>query len=257
MRTNDQIVAFSQTVPGFYEPVELARLCELTRSLSKGATVVEIGVECGRSASVFLQCPENWSTLHLVDARTHNDVMGRKWTSWLLGVFQGVDSFGESHWDQAKTPLEEPSIHTRRPRSLGTGRMPNNMIWDLEATSEYIASRWKQYVGDPPIDLLHIDADHGPGVWDDCRWWLPKVKIGGYAVFHDYARKGADGKGDVFPSVTTAVNYHLVHPGNPEDPILIALRAGLSCEHGPAVSQPGEWLVESVVDTQIALRRIG
>lgn len=40
-------------------------------------------------------------------------------------------------------------------------------------------SRW--------IDLLHIDGDHS-GATQDALWWLPKLKVGGWALFHDWGQ---------------------------------------------------------------------
>lgn len=222
-RTDSQILEFSQTVPGHYELDELERLLYLTRSLPKSATIVEIGVECGRSASIFLQCPENWGELHLIDARTYNATKGRRWLSRLLGAFQSwrlepvpwtgpqpdgapanfMDAYDP--WPNFERPSDEEFQSSGwRPRSMGCEGMPGNMIYDLEITSEAAAERQKP----EQIDLLHIDGDHERGVWDDCRLWLPKVRVGGVVVFHDYARKGADGEGDVFPQVTSAVNFY-------------------------------------------------
>ena len=52
----------------------------------------------------------------------------------------------------------------------------------LQGTSESFAKKWKE-----PIDLLFIDGDHRyEGAKLDIDLWLPFVKQGGYAVFHDY-----------------------------------------------------------------------
>lgn len=50
------------------------------------------------------------------------------------------------------------------------------------------------------VDLVFIDADHyEAGVTMDCDVWLPRLKHGGIAVFHDYDPGN-------FPDVFTAVN---------------------------------------------------
>lgn len=38
-----------------------------------------------------------------------------------------------------------------------------------------------------PIDLLHIDGGHDL-IEQDCALWLPKLKAGGYAMFHDWGQ---------------------------------------------------------------------
>lgn len=203
-RSDEEIIAFSKTVPGYYDEDELRRLLALTRSLPPTATIVEIGVECGRSASIYLQCPENWQRLWLVDARTHNAPMGRRWTAHLVSQL-------EAGWDDPYTQDVALSEKYRK----------SNVRWDIlteqhgiksvylsEHTSVDVATAWDE--SDGLIDLLHIDADHGPEVWNDLRLWLPKVRVGGWAVMHDYERKGADGLGDVFPEVTTAVRHFVL-----------------------------------------------
>src|SRR5687767_12137518 len=88
LRSDEQVIEFAARVPGIYGVDELQQLLAHVRTLPKESTIVEIGVEFGRSASVFLQCPENWSELHLIDNRAYNAVEGRRWTSRLLGTFQ-------------------------------------------------------------------------------------------------------------------------------------------------------------------------
>ncbi len=172
MRTDEEILAFSQTVPGYYDLDELQNLLRLVRTLPSDATIVEIGVEYGRSASIYLQCPENWANLHLIDARTHNAESGRKSTEDLLYQFPNSQA-----------------VHCREG-------------W----TSEDAANDW--YYGS--IDLIHIDADHtASGVETDLRRWADRVKVGGYIVFHDYNRP--DGKGGVvFPDYTLAISNWII-----------------------------------------------
>ncbi len=44
------------------------------------------------------------------------------------------------------------------------------------------------------IDLLHVDGDHREeGVRKDCIKFLPLVRVGGFALFHDYANPGTLG----------------------------------------------------------------
>jgi predicted O-methyltransferase YrrM len=213
-RTDDEIIEFSTRVPGYYDEDELRRLLALTRALPKSSTIVEIGVECGRSASIFLQCSDNWSTLYLIDDRSHNAPRGKRSVGQLLAIFQADDPDTVLRVPDWKPwtwydPINPPNVRHRRPYKLGTHQRESNMIYDWERTSLDTASDWRG----GEIDLLHIDADHGPAVWDDCRVWLPKVGVGGVVVFHDYARKGADPTtGDVFPEVTRAVDAHCSGP---------------------------------------------
>ena len=52
---------------------------------------------------------------------------------------------------------------------------------------------------DRPIDLLFVDGGHHQ-IEDDCVRWLPKVKEGGLAIFHDY--------GPGWPSIISAVDQY-------------------------------------------------
>jgi len=64
---------------------------------------------------------------------------------------------------------------------------------------------WKDWPKDRPIDLLLIDADHlYPGVMKDIEGWTPLVKIGGYALFHDYESVNW---GDVTKAVDITMQY--------------------------------------------------
>lgn len=257
LRSYEQVMEFSASVPGFYDIDELQHLYKLVRTLPKHATIVEIGVEFGRSASVFLQCPENWSELHLIDDRSHSAVDGRRWTSRLLGSFQswipepvpwkgGTPQAGYGHkpnfmepydpWPHFKPPSDEKfQPGGWRPRAMGCEAMPNNMIYDLEISSDSAASAWPT---ERRIDLLHIDGDHGDGVWLDCQMWLFKVAIGGVAVFHDYLRRDGSGSGDVFPDVTRAVEHYIIQSSIGD------------------VMIPHRWELVARVNTQLSARRV-
>lgn len=54
-----------------------------------------------------------------------------------------------------------------------------------------------------PIDLILIDGDHTyQGVTDDCNHFMPRVRRGGYALFHDYGRES-------LPEVYAAVRDYM------------------------------------------------
>lgn len=57
------------------------------------------------------------------------------------------------------------------------------------------------------IDLLHIDGDHGvENITIDCQLYLPKLKSGAVAMFHDYHRPSPDGI--VFPWLEEVVDEY-------------------------------------------------
>ena len=55
---------------------------------------------------------------------------------------------------------------------------------------------------DKPIDLLLVDGEHGE-IAEDCARWLPKVKEGGLAIFHDY--------GAGWPCIISAVDQYTMY----------------------------------------------
>ena len=58
------------------------------------------------------------------------------------------------------------------------------------------------------IDLILIDGDHSyQGVTDDCNHFLPRVRQGGHALFHDFGRNS-------LPDVYNAVRDYM--DGNPQ-----------------------------------------
>ena len=65
-------------------------------------------------------------------------------------------------------------------------------VQPIQGTNSEIAKDWSL-----PIDLLFIDADHKyESVKEDIEKWLPKVKLNGLVLFHDY---------DCYVDVTKAV----------------------------------------------------
>ncbi len=124
-------------------------------------TIVEVGVDQGRSASLLLAAAQiTGAKVVLVDS----------WESVLI---------------DNKTKVEKV-----------VADFPNVPVTILNMFSSAAA---KHVVG--PLDLVHIDANHYDEHPDeDCRLWLPKLKSGGFACFHDYE--------SCFPAVTEAINKH-------------------------------------------------
>jgi len=123
--------------------------------------VVEVGVDQGRSASVLLHCSEHTgSQVYLVD-------------SW-----GGI-------------------LEANRAKTMEMARHFPKAQFDVMALRSEDAAR----VFRGEVDLLHIDAHHYEGGVDvDCQVWLPKVRSGGLALFHDYA--------STFDAVTESVDRY-------------------------------------------------
>lgn len=153
MITLSEVLAFSTKIPGIYSEVELTELYKLAVALPDHATVVEIGVLYGRSASVFFQVAQHKPLeLHFIDP-------------W---VVNGEDAFGYFHRMVNEHFLAVPfTMYNRDSKSI----QPTNLPF--------------------PFWILHVDGDHSPeGIEVDCDRWVWGAKA---AVFHDYATRNPDG----------------------------------------------------------------
>jgi hypothetical protein len=167
----NEILAFSTKIPGIYSELELTKLYELAVALPDHATVVEIGVLYGRSASVFFQVAQHKPLdLHFIDP-------------WVVSEGDTYRAFhGMVDERFRKVPF------TMHNMTATTARVPGLRL----------------------IGLLHIDGDHSPeGVESDCDQWLKYVYdswmaehtettvipgFTGHAVFHDYDTRNPDGQ---------------------------------------------------------------
>lgn len=167
MMTAEELVDFTNTVPelgstpfgkgpdvpdhlSIYTRKEMMLLAKYALQIPKYGTAVEIGVYVGHTASVLLNLQQE---LHL------DVVLIDNW-SWMMP--DARDSFDKM--------IADSFAH-----------VPFNGIWKLstEARREF---------GVCPINFIHIDGNHERGengVDQDCEDWLPLLKSGGFALFHD------------------------------------------------------------------------
>src|SRR3954468_9756124 len=158
------MITFSQQICGSYDLDELERLDSLVQALPPSSVIVEIGVQYGRTASLYLSSGQH--QVYLIDSWVENE--GDAWPAFNKLV-------NDNDW---------------------SGRFHGLWITSSHAVD---------HVPDG-IDLLHIDGGHTPeAVWADCKNFLPKLKVGGIVVFHDYHRRGKDLQ-PVFPGVDAAVD---------------------------------------------------
>jgi len=81
---------------------------------------------------------------------------------------------------------------------------------------------------DESLDLVFIDADHTyEGVYKDILAWLPKVRVGGTMLFHDFAHHA-------WPGVRQAVTELLpsAFPDSWDSNTAIYYKQERGCEHG-------------------------
>ncbi len=158
---------FTDDIPGCYSETELRRLYELVVGLPDGATIVEIGVLYGRSASIYLQVAKSGKPLniHLVDPWAVSESDTYSYFHDLIDRY-----FRDVPFTMHNCLSEDVSVDIRE------------------------------------ISLLHVDGDHSPeGIETDCDGWLHLVNVDGVVVFHDYGAKNPDGS-LLYPQIKAVVD---------------------------------------------------
>ncbi len=161
MKTFEEVWAFTNNIRGDFTRLSAEKLYAAGLSVPKHGTIAEIGVSYGRSLSVLLQSAIQADALFVL-----------------------VDT-----WENGAENLASV-------KELLRTLQPNCMLLEMKSTAAA-----KIFV--EPLDLIHIDAYHFDNIPDagpsmDCELWLPKVKSGGLACFHDYD--------SCFPDVNIAVD---------------------------------------------------
>lgn len=161
--TFDQVMELTSQVsaPAAFEEPCCRLMYESVMSLRPGSTILEIGVEFGRSTSILAQ---------VAKAQGHKLVL--------------VD------------PFVDPVSGTRAMEMLA--RVGCEFVL-FKMTTARAFLKYRLYMGLTNLGLAHIDGDHTrEGIETDCRMILPLVLPGGLACFHDYGR---DSLPDVYPVV--------------------------------------------------------
>ena len=163
----EDVLAFTTKVPGYYSEQEIAKLYEHVAGLPDYAHIAELGVQYGRSASVYFQIAQHKPlVITLVDNWSEN----------------GLDA--RLNFNDLAVRFNVPFIMFNT-NTTYAARLAN---WPIELLH---------------IDAGH-DVD---SIWQDCGLWLPKLCQGGRALFHDYDRKTPDGITEVFPGIKRAVDF--------------------------------------------------
>ena len=157
--TFNEAFKFTNTIPGSFTERNCRALYE-NASLCRGV-MVEVGVDQGRSASIILAAAQPGASVILVDS----------WVNF-TGNIGDIGSLS---------------------RMLDT-------YPDVPVTIYHKKSMDALPLVENGFNLIHIDADHseGGGIDLDCQYWLPKLRSGGIALFHDYE--------SCFPDVNKHVN---------------------------------------------------
>lgn len=171
--TKDEILDFAETVPGYYDRPELSRLYDFVHALPEDSKIVEIGVLYGRSSSVYFL--ESLTRMYPLQITLIDP--------W---VVEGTDA--KVYFDKMVS------------------------AWSIPFTTISLRSEEAAQHITGGIDLLHIDGYH-EGVHIDCELYLPKLKINGIVIFHDYHRPSEYPKlGSVFPTIDAAVDKYTSGP---------------------------------------------
>jgi len=161
MKTFEGLWEFTDTIPGSFTRLSGEKLFEFASQVPAGGKIAEIGVDQGRSASLLLGAAEKTrATVYLIDS----------WESVLVDNWHKVENL--------RTKFHADSLIMR--------------WFSDEAAAEF---------EDGSLDLTHIDANHhAPNPDIDCTLWMPKLRTGGVACFHDYHPS--------WPAVVAAVDKH-------------------------------------------------
>lgn len=161
--TFPEIFAITESIPGSFTLLSAGQLYRYALDVPQKGIVVEVGVDQGRSASILLAASFiTGATTHLIDS----------WESCL-------------------------SDNVVKLRDMIRLNFPETRYAINHCKSVYASTLFD----DGSIDLLHIDANHyAPNPEWDCYAWLPKVRKGGVACFHDYDPS--------WPDVVAAVDKH-------------------------------------------------
>lgn len=131
-----------------YREDQMEELYNQAMSLKPKSTIVEIGVEYGRSSFLLAQVAKQKD----------------------LNLFL-IDNFEQDNGEEAKACVEKWRLD-----------------YDLIPVARLIVnSSLDATLPVKKIDMLHIDGDHtAEGVRNDMFTWIPMVKKGGVVCFHDY-----------------------------------------------------------------------
>lgn len=159
--TFEQVWAYTEQIPGSFTHLSGEHYYRYALQVPPGEVIVEVGVDQGRSASLLVQAA------NLTGARL---VLVDSWESVLIDNLAKVLTLVD--------------------------RFPGVNVEVIHARSVEAAQRVPG-----PIAMVHIDANHyDDNPANDCEAWLPKLKSGGIACFHDYH--------STFPAVTAAVDKY-------------------------------------------------
>lgn len=147
----EQVMALTSTISSHtaFEDAECRAYYDLLCALKPGSTVVEIGLQFGRSTSIALQVAKESGLTYI-----------------------GID------------PFTDPPDARDAWIKLANRIYPGNFIL-LERRSGECG---QVLLGEVNLALIDGDHTEG-GVRIDCQLLMPRIAVGGYLLFHDYSRE--------------------------------------------------------------------
>ncbi len=195
-----EAVEAAELIPGWMDHKALMWLATNAISLSKGATWLEIGTFCGRSAlCVGLVLPPS-SVLWIVDDFDKNNPFhtgGKKW----------YETVQNADWEITNETPYERFLRTLAQLKSKRGDIS---VKFLNCSSNLIPKN----IPPKSVDVAFIDANHTFDlVVADCKLCKELVKPGGMVCGHDY---GSDASPDVRLAVMSIQRCTLWHAILPE-----------------------------------------
>lgn len=164
-----------ETVKGFLDPREGARLFELAAGAALHGPILEVGSYCGKS-TVFLgtACRDCGQVLYAVDHHRGSE------------EHQAGEEYHDPElFDSAIDKLD--SFREFR-RTLDRADLTDTVV-PLVASSALVGKNWCT-----PLSCVFIDGGHSEeAALADYRTWAPHVMTGGYLLIHDIFPDAADG----------------------------------------------------------------
>ena len=153
-------------------------LQQLSKNLQPGSVVVEVGIYLGASTAMLALANPNIEvhSYDLFDNHPYDDIHDQ-WMATALGT------------KKDRSLVNVASLLTQCPN------VTLNQV-------EYL----KEPIFDKEIDMFIEDASHcDPQLTNTLEHWIPKIKINGILLIHDYRPWLKEGEHRCFP----AVNYHV------------------------------------------------
>ena len=157
----------SETIPGWTRDEEARELLRISRLLSPGAVIVEIGSFLGAGA-ILLAGPRRIlgsGVVHCVDP------------------FDGTgDSFSVPYYQRILEEVGGGSLRDHFERNIHEAGL-GPWVWLHQGRADEVARSWTT-----PIDLLYLDGDQSQkGVREAYDSWAQFLKVGGIIAVHNSA----------------------------------------------------------------------